>query len=167
MRDRATQAKSVAVSYALACALYIAAVLFLLAACFTGVFALFRWVELTYGQFWAFGAIAGLLVLLTAVCVLFATRALHSRTPRYPGLVKRLRIAIRSNPVSPGEAPALRNTAAQLLVARPASAMARRNRGRGRRPPSDGGLRLSMVVAAALLGWAAVRRHDHQRGADM
>jgi hypothetical protein len=166
LRDRATHTKSIASSYALACALYVAAGLFLLAACFVGVFALFRWIELTYGQFEAFGAIGGLLLVLTALCAVFAARALHRQPPRYPGLAQRLQTAIKSNPVQPSEIAAVRDTAATILLASPVPPRLRRSRA-FRRSSSNGDLRAGLIVAAACLGWAMIRRRGYRQDADV
>ncbi len=51
-------------SYAIAAGLFAAAGIFLIAACLVGTMALFRWIAIHYGQFWAFGAIGALLVRL-------------------------------------------------------------------------------------------------------
>jgi hypothetical protein len=166
LRDRATHTQSVAFSYVLAGALYAAAGIFLLAACLVGMFALFRWVELTYGQFWAFGAIGGLLLVLTAACAVFAARALRPRPPHYPGLTKRLQTAIKRNPVQPREIEAVRDTAAAILVAPPASRRSRRGQAFHRSSSTNGNLHAGLVLAAALLGWVAVRRH-HQQNPDV
>jgi hypothetical protein len=167
LSDRTAHIKSVASSYALACALYAAAGIFLLAACFVGVFALFRWIELAYGQFEAFGAIGGMLLLLTAACALFAAHALHRQPPQYPGLARRLQTAIKSNPVQPSELAAVRDTAAAILLAPPAPPRLQRNRTYRRSSPTNGNLRAGLILGAALLGWAVVRRHGHQQDADV
>ena len=59
LRDRTGQATSAATSYAVAAGLFAAAGIFLVAALFVGAAALFRWIEINHGQFWAFGAVGG------------------------------------------------------------------------------------------------------------
>ena len=62
LRDRAAQGQGIVASYAVAAGLYAAAGIFLIAACLVGVTALFRWIEMNYGLFQAFGAVGGLLL---------------------------------------------------------------------------------------------------------
>ena len=61
LRDRTNQATGTATSYAVAAGLFAAAGIFLIAALLVGATALFRWIEIKYGLFQAFGAIGGLL----------------------------------------------------------------------------------------------------------
>ena len=68
LRDRTSQATGAVTSYAIAAGLFAAAGIFLIAALLVGAAALFRWVEINYGQFWAFGTVGGLLALVAAVC---------------------------------------------------------------------------------------------------
>src|ERR1035437_5064652 len=59
LRDRAAQGQGIVASYAVAAGLYAAAGIFLIAACLVGLTALFRWIEMNYGLFQAFGAVGG------------------------------------------------------------------------------------------------------------
>ena len=68
LRDRTNQATGTIASYAIAAGLFAAAGIFLIAACFVGAMALFRWIEINYGQFWAFGAVGALLLAIAAIC---------------------------------------------------------------------------------------------------
>ena len=68
LRDRTNQATGTVTSYAIAAGLFAAAGIFLIAACLVGIAALFRWIEIHYGQFWAFGAVGALLVPIAAIC---------------------------------------------------------------------------------------------------
>src|SRR5262249_55824250 len=68
LRDRTNQATRTVTGYAVAAGLFGVAGLFVLAACFVGLMALFRWVEINYGQFWAFGAVGVLMLVLAAIC---------------------------------------------------------------------------------------------------
>ena len=56
LRDQTDQATSTATSYAVATGLFAAAGIFLIAALLVGATALFRWIEINYGLFQAFGA---------------------------------------------------------------------------------------------------------------
>ncbi len=68
LRDRTNQATGRATSYAVAAGLFAVAGLFVIATFFVGLIALYRWVAITYGQFWGFGAVAAVLLVLAAAC---------------------------------------------------------------------------------------------------
>ena len=59
LRDRTNRATGTLTSYTVAAGLFVACGIFLLAAALVGADALFRWVEIKYGLFPAFGALAG------------------------------------------------------------------------------------------------------------
>src|SRR5262249_16915740 len=96
LRDRASQATGTATRYALAAGLFAAGGVFALAACFVGVMALFRWVEINYGQFWAFGAVGALMLVLAAICAGIAMARLKRPAKDIPSLASRLRVAVAS-----------------------------------------------------------------------
>src|SRR3954447_22519749 len=124
LRDRTNQATNTAASYAIAAGLFAAAGIFLIAALLVGTIALFRWIEIHYGQFRAFGAIGALLVVIASICAGFAAMKLKRPAPHFPSLASRLRVAIKSNPVEPDQIEAVRDTAATILRA-PSAPMAR------------------------------------------
>src|SRR5262249_42535831 len=101
LRDRTNQATGTVTSYAVAGALFAMAGVFLIAACLVGIAALFRWIEIHYGQFWAFGAVGALLAVIAAVCGGVGAAKLRAPAPQFPSLTSRLRVAIRSNPLKP------------------------------------------------------------------
>ncbi|THD49827.1 MAG: phage holin family protein [Bradyrhizobium sp.] len=165
LRDRAAQGQGIVASYAVAAGLYAAAGIFLIAACLVGVTALFRWTEMNYGLFQAFGAVGGLLLIVAIVFAALASSKLKRPAPHFPSLTSRLRAAIKANPVNPDQIEAVRDTAAAILI-EPSAPMAsvRRSRRAGRRPaqePPDG--RAALIVIAILLGWAVARRHSNAR----
>lgn len=102
MRERVSQATGQLSSYAFAGGLFTAAGLFVIGAISVGLAALFRWVELAYGQFPAFGAVGGLLLLLAVVCAVVAILSLNRRAKSRPSLPSRLRVAIASPPIPEG-----------------------------------------------------------------
>ena len=165
LRDRAAQGQGIVVSYAVAAGLYAAAGIFLIAACLVGVTALFRWIEMNYGLFQAFGAVGGLLLIVAIVFAALAASKLKRPAPHFPSLTSRLRAAIKANPVNPDQIEAVRDTAAAILIEPSAPvASVRRSRRDGRRParePPDG--RAALIVIAILLGWAVARRHSNAR----
>jgi len=165
LRDRTDQATSAVTSYAVAAGLFAAAGIFLIAALFVGAFALFRWIEIHYGQFWAFGAVGGLLVVIAAISAGLAATKLNRPSPHFPSLTSRLRVAIKANPVKPDQVEAVRDTAAAILLA-PSAPVGHANR--KRRPGHDNrNLNVGLILMASLLGYAAVRRRQQARHAEI
>ena len=99
LRDRTNQATGTMTSYAIAAGLFAAAGIFLIAACLVGTIALYRWIAIHYGQFWGFGAVGALLVLIAAICAGVARPCSTSRPRTSRALTSRLRVAIKSNPL--------------------------------------------------------------------
>ena len=162
LRDRTTQATGTVASYAVAAGLFAAAGIFCVAACLVGIAALFRWIEINYGLFQAFGAIAALLLAIAAVCAALAARRLKRPPPHFPTLASRLRVAIKANPVRPDQIDAARDTAAAILLA-PSAPAPRAGRARLKSRPGGGQARAGLIMMATLLGWAAIRRRQLSR----
>lgn len=168
LRDRAHQATDTAASYAVAAGLFAAAGMFLIAACLVGVITLFRWIEMRYGLFPAFGAVGALLVLIAAICAAMAASRLKRPPAHFPSLTSRLRVAIKSSPVKSDQIEAARDTAEGILLApsMPAS-------GNNGRPPrasiramrDNRNVQAGLILTATLLGWAALRRRQVRRTA--
>ena len=163
LRDRTNQATSTLSSYAIAAGLFAAAGIFLIAALFVGTIALFRWIEIHYGQFWAFGAIGALLVVIASISAGIAAMKLKRPVSRFPSLTSRLRVAIKSNPVKPDQIEAVRDTAAAILLA-PSAPVGRSDRRRRTRSGHDNRrMQAGLIVTASLLGWALLRRRQQTR----
>jgi hypothetical protein len=171
-RDRAEQGQGIVVSYAVAAGLYAAAGIFLIAALLVGVTALFRWIEINYGTFWAFGAVGGLLLLTAIICASVAGSRLKRPAKHFPSLTSRLRVAVKANPITgnpvkPDRVEAVRDTAAAILSS-PAEPLAansyspRYSRRASRGSPNG---RAALIVVATLMGWAMARRHNNARKA--
>jgi hypothetical protein len=154
MRDRTRQATGTVTSYAVAAGLFAVAGIFVIAACLVGLDALFRWVEIKYGVFPAFGVIGGILVLLAALCAGFAMYKLRRPAPKFPSLSSRLRVAIASPLV---REPAADEVDPDTIPLAPSAShrIAARNR-------SGISVPVGLSVAALLLGWAAARRRQHR-----
>ncbi|OCK62191.1 phage holin family protein [Bradyrhizobium sp. LMTR 3] len=166
LRDRTHQATGTMTSYAIAAGLFAAAGIFLIAACLVGMTALFRWIEIHYGPFWAFGAIGALLATIAAICAGLAAAKLRQRPPQFPSLTSRLRVAIKASPIEPDQIEATRDTARSILQA--ASAPPTRSRARRRSPGRDTRhLQAGLILMATLLGLAATRRRWHARHSDV
>jgi hypothetical protein len=163
IRDRTGQATGTVTSYAIAAGLFAAAGIFAVAACLVGVIALFRWIEIKYGMFQAFGAVGALLLVIAAICAGLAAAKLKRPPPHFPSLSSRLRVAIKANPIMPDQIEAVRDTTAAILSA-PAVPVTRggkqRRYGASRGNP---GIRTGLIVMATLLGWAATRRRQQAR----
>ena len=151
VRDRARQATGTAASYAVAASLFIVAGILLIGAGGVGLMALFRYVELQYGTFPAFGAVGGLLLLLAMICAIVATIRLKRPAPSFPSLGSRLRVAVA--------APASRDPAAGDVdpEAIPLAPSAPKRSARGGNAIN---VPVGLAVAAILLGWAAMRRRQ-------
>jgi hypothetical protein len=162
LRDRTNQATGNVASYAVAAGLFAAAGIFSIAGCLVGITALFRWIEINYGLFQAFGAIAALLLAIAAVCAAVAAGRLKRPPPHFPTLASRLRVAIKANPVMPDQIDAVRDTATAILLA-PSAPAPRSGRARLRPRPGSGQARAGLIIMATLLGWAAVRRRQLSR----
>jgi hypothetical protein len=169
-RDRAAQGQGIVASYAVAAGLYAAAGIFLIAAVLVGVTALFRWIEINYGLFWAFGAIGGLLLLIAIVCAGVAASTLKRPAKQFPSLTSRLRVAIKANPIAatavkPDRVASVRDTAAAILSspAEPAAANSYNPRYTRRASRGSPNGRAALIVVATLMGWAMARRHNNAR----
>ena len=163
LRDRTNQATGTVTSYAIAAGLFAAAGIFLIAALLVGAAALFRWVEINYGQFWAFGAVGGLLAVIAGICAAVAVIKLKRPAPQFPSLTSRLRVAIKASPVKPDQIEAVRDTAAAILQA-PAAPVGHRRR-RSRPGHGNRNANIGLILMASLLGYAAVRRRQQARHA--
>ena len=163
LRDRTNQATRTVTSYAVAAGLFAATGIFLIAALLVGTIALFRWIEIEYGQFWAFGAVGALLVVIALICAGMAAMKLNRPTPHFPSLTSRVRVAIKANPVQPDQIEAVRDTAAGILLA-PSSLAEHAHRHRRIRSGHDNRrIQAGLIVTATLLGWALARRRQQAR----
>lgn len=166
LRDRTNQATGTMTSYAIAAGLFAAAGVFMIAACFVGTIALYRWIAIHYGQFWAFGAIGGVLVIMAAICAGVAAARLKRPPPHFPSLTSRLRVAIKSNPLKPAQMEAAHDTAASVLLAPsvpPSGTRASSSAQRSRPALSNRNIQAGLILTATLLGWAATRRRAQAR----
>jgi len=170
LRDRTNQATGTVASYAVAAGLFAAAGIFLIAACRVGITALFRWIEINYGPFWAFGAVAALLLVIAATCAAVAASRLKRPPPHFPSLTSRLRVAIKAGPLKSGQIEPPRDAAAANLTT-PSAAATRANRRRRKTKYGPGrnnrNIGAGLILTATLLGWAATRRRQQARRADV
>jgi hypothetical protein len=168
LRDRTNQATGHVTSYAVAAGLFAAAGLFVIATFFVGVIALYRWVALAYGQFWGFGAVASVLLVLAATCAGVALAQMNRRTRPIVPLASRLRVAIATPRIPRGTVQrAVKEvaTAIPLVPLGPDEKPGATGRGRATPVRNNRPLQLGLMVAAAgLLGVTVARRkYRHQR----
>src|SRR5258708_8320044 len=165
--DRTNQATAAVTSYAIAAGLFVVAGIFLIAACFVGVTALFRWIEINYGLFQAFGVVGALLLVIAAICAAVAAGKLKRPPPRFPSLSSRLRVAVKASPLEPDHIDTARDAAKAILSApsSPATrASHRRLNGRKQRLTGDNkAVPAGPILAGTLLGWAMMRRRQLAR----
>lgn len=165
LRDRTNQATGTMTSYAIAAGMFAVAGIFAIAACFVGTIALYRWIAIHYGQFWAFGAIGALLVIIAAIFAGVAAAMLNKPTPHFPTLTSRLRVAIKSNPLKSNQVETARDTASSVLLA--PSSPPKSGPRRSFIGPSSRNVKAGLIVTATLLGWVAARRRSQARQTDV
>jgi len=159
VRDRADQATDRATSYAVAAALFAAAGLFGIAACFVGLFALFRWVEFSYGLFWACGAVGAVLLVAAAICAGVALARLKPLAGNIPSLASRLRVAIASPTMPRGTVKGAVREVASTIPLAPLAPGETGARGPAWPVRNARSLQLGLMLGAlGLLGYTAARR---------
>lgn len=167
LRDRASQATGRVTSYAIAAGLFAVAVLFLIAAFFVGLIALYRWIAITYGQFWGFGAVAAVLLVLAAVCAGVAIAQMNRRPRPIVPLASRMRVAIASPRIPRGT---VKQAVKEVATTIPLVPLAPGERGHGGNTFSAGANRpvqLGLMLAAiGLLGFTAARRRRRRHELD-
>src|SRR6478752_7471512 len=167
LRDRTSQATGRVTSYAVAASLFAVAGLFVIAAFFVGLVALYRWIAITYGQFWGFGAVAAVLLVLAATCAGVALAQMKRRERPIVPLASRMRVAIATPRIPRGT---IKQAVKEVATTIPLVPLAPGERGHGgnKRParanrPVQLGL---MLAAVGLLGFTAARRRRHGHGLD-
>ena len=167
LRDRTNQATGRMTSYAVAAGLFAVAGLFLIATFFVGLMALYRWVAITYGQFWGFGAVAAVLLVLAVSCAGVALAQMKRRDKPIVPLASRMRVAIATPRIPRGT---VKQAVKEVATTIPLVPLAPDERGRGgnalsartNRPVQLG----LMLAAVGLLGFTAARRRRHGHGLD-
>ena len=164
LRDRTNQATGHVTSYAVAAGLFAAAGLLVIATIFVGLIALYRWVAIAYGQFWGFGAVAAVLLVLAAACAGVAMAQMNRRTRPIVPLASRMRVAIATPRIPRGT---VKQAVKEVATAIP---LAPGERGRGGSTSSartNRTVQLGLMLAAVgLLGFTAARRRRHGHGLD-
>ena len=97
--NRADQITNTASAYAIAAVCWCAAAFFTILTLLVGLATLFRWVQLNFGEFQAFGAVAGATLCMALFCAVIAILAPKKKPKPIPSLPSRLRVAIASPPI--------------------------------------------------------------------
>lgn len=167
LRDQTSHATGKVTSYAVAGGLFAVAGLFVVAAFLVGLMALFRWVELAYGQFWAFGAVGAVLLVLAAACAGLAMAQMGRKAKPIVPLASRLRVAIATPRIPRGT---VKQAVKEVATTIPLVPLAPGERGHGGRTSSarsNRPVQLGLMLAAVgLLGFTAARRRRHNHGLD-
>jgi HAMP domain-containing protein len=172
LRDRTSHATGKVTSYAVAGGLFAVAALLVVAAFFVGLIALYRWVAITYGQFWGFGAVTVVLLAVAAACAGVAMAQINRRTRPIVPLASRLRVAIVTPRIPRGTVKQAVKEVATAIPLAPLAAGERNHGGKnlGGKASSAGSNRpvqLGLMLAAVgLLGFTAARRRRHGHGLD-
>jgi hypothetical protein len=166
LRDRTNEATGRVTSYAVAAGLLAAAGLFVIAACFVSLIALYRWVAIAHGQFWGFGAVGTVLLVLAAICAGVAMAQMKRRTRPIVPLASRLRVAIATPRIPRGT---VTQAVKEVATTIPLAPLAPGERGIGSKARSlrtNRPVQLGLMLAAVgVLGFTAARRSRHGRGA--
>lgn len=171
LRDRTSQATGRVTSYAVAAGLFAAAGLFLIATFFVGLIALYRWVAITHGQFWGFGAVAAVLLVLTGICAGVGLAQMKRREKPIVPLASRMRVAIATPRIPRGT---VKEAVKEVATTIPLAPLAPGERGRGGKYGSKAWpsranrpVQLGLMLAAiGLAGVTAARRRRHGRRLD-
>lgn len=167
VRDRTSQTTGRITSYAVAAGLFAVAGLFLIAAFFVGLIALYRWVAITYGQFWGLGAVAAVLLVLAGACAGVAMAQINRRTKPIVPLASRMRVAIATPRIPRGT---VKQAVKEVATTIPLAPLAPGEHGHGsnispiraNRPVQLG----LMLAAIGVLGFTATRRRRQRHGLD-
>lgn len=162
LRDQTSHATGKVTSYAVAAGLFAVAGLFVVAAFFVGLIALYRWVAITYGQFWGLGAVGAVLLVLAAVFAGVAMAQMRRKPKPIVPLASRLRVAIATPRIPRGT---VKQAVKEVATTIPLAPLAPGERGHDNRSwpvrtnrPVQLGL---MLAAVGLLGVTAARRRRH------
>ncbi|MBR1178245.1 phage holin family protein [Bradyrhizobium sp. KB893862 SZCCT0404] len=163
LRDQTSHATGKMTSYAVAGGLFAVAGLFVVAAFFVGLIALYRWIAIHYGQFWGFGVVGAVLLVLAAVCAGVAMMQMRRKTRPIVPLASRLRVAIATPRIPRGTVKeAVKEVATTIPLVPLGPGERDRGRSHGRSVRTNRPVQLGLMLAAVgLLGVTAARRRRH------
>jgi hypothetical protein len=167
LRDRTNEATGRVTSYAVAAGLLAVAGLFVVAALLVGLIALYRWVAIAHGQFWGFGTIGAVLLVLAAACAGVAMAQMRRKTKPIVPLASRLRVAIATPRIPRGTVTQAVKEVATTIPLAPLAPGERQGSQTWRKDwpvRSNRSVQLGLMLAAVgLVGLTAARRRRHGR----
>ncbi|RTM11962.1 MAG: phage holin family protein [Bradyrhizobiaceae bacterium] len=167
LRDQTSQATGKVTSYAVAGGLFAVACLFVVAAFFVGLIALYRWIAITYGQFWGFGAVGALLIILAAACAGVAMAQMKRKAKPVVPLASRLRVAIATPRIPRGTVKEAVKEVATTIPLAPLAPGERRHGAKAWPARASRPVQLGLMLAAiGLAGFTAARRRRHAHRMD-
>jgi hypothetical protein len=167
LRDQTNQATGKVTSYAVAAGLFAVAGLFLIATFFVGLMALYRWVAITHGQFWGFGAVAAVLLILAAAFAGVAMAQLKRKAKPIVPLASRLRVAIATPRIPRGTVKQAVKEVATTIPLAPLGPGERGQHGKSWPVRVNRPVQLGLMLAAiGLAGFTAARRRRHSQRLD-
>ncbi|MDA9434498.1 phage holin family protein [Bradyrhizobium sp. CCBAU 51627] len=167
LRDQTSQAAGKVTSYAVAGGLFAVAGLFLIAAFFVGLMALYRWVAITYGQFWGFGAVGAVLLVLAGACAGIAMAQMKRKAKPVVPLASRLRVAVATPRIPRGTVKQAVKEVATTIPLVPLAPGERGHRGNSFSARTVRPMQLGLMLAAlTLVGFTAARRRRPARRQD-
>ncbi|MBR1089464.1 phage holin family protein [Bradyrhizobium manausense] len=167
LRDQTSLATGKVTSYAVAGALFAVAGLFLTGAFFVGLIALYRWVAITYGQFWGFGAAAAVLLVLAGACAGMAMAQMKRKAKPVVPLASRLRVAVATPRIPRGTVKQAVKEVAATIPLVPIAPGERGHRRKAWPARANRPVQLGLMLAAiGLAGLTAARRRRHNQGLD-
>jgi hypothetical protein len=147
--------------------LFAVAGLFVVAAFFVGLMALYRWVAITYGQFWGFGVVAAVLLVLAAVCAGVAMAQMKRKAKPIVPLASRLRVALATPRIPRGTVKEAVKEVATTIPLAPLAPGERRHGARAWPARTNRPVQLGLMLAAiGLAGYTAARRRRHTHRLD-
>lgn len=100
VRDQASRGKSAVSSYVVGACFLLGAAVFAIIAISIGAAALFRFIEMRYGLFEAFGAAGGAMVVVALISMAIGVSKMNPKSNRIIPLASRVRVAAHSHPIT-------------------------------------------------------------------
>jgi hypothetical protein len=100
VRDQAFRGKSAISSYVVGVCFLLGATVFAIIAILIGAAALFRFIEVRYGLFEAFGAAGGAMIVVALISMTIGLSKMNLKSDRVVPLASRVRVAAHSHPIT-------------------------------------------------------------------
>jgi hypothetical protein len=100
VRDQVSRGKGTITSYIVGACFLLGAAIFAVVAILIGAAALFRFIEMRYGLFEAFGAAGGAMVVVALISLAIGWSKMNASSKRVIPLASRVRVAAHSHPIT-------------------------------------------------------------------